>query len=112
VITEQRVQNKGVQSKETRTWERRTPKKETAAETEVTFVCDLDPGAKEVFVAGDFNEWSLAPMARRDEKFTAKMRLRPGEYQYKYKVDGKWHTDPAAPQMPNTFGTMNSVLRV
>jgi 1,4-alpha-glucan branching enzyme len=119
VITEPRVKTKIDQPKEKKAGGRK-PLKEVAAErpaktgdeVEVTWVCDLDAKAKEVYVAGDFNDWTLMPMTPQGGKFVAKLRLRRGEYQYKYKVDGKWHTDPAASQVPNAFGTMNSRMRV
>lgn len=37
----------------------------------------------------------------------------PGEYHYKFVIDGEWHPDAsAATQIPNDFGTTNSVIRV
>ncbi len=79
------------------------------------FVCEVNPNAKDVFLVGDFNSWN--PMAdrmiRRKGVFRKAMQLAPGEYQYKFLVDGVWHNDPAAAaQVPNQFGTQNSVVRV
>ena len=82
----------------------------------VTFVCDLKSDAKKVFLAGDFNQWN--PQVKRmtkfkDGSFRARMRLSPGEYQYKFVVDGMWFNDPAAPaQVMNEHGTLNSVILV
>jgi 1,4-alpha-glucan branching enzyme len=119
VITEPRVQSKVDQPKVKKAWGRKPFKAvaeerpaKTDEEIEVTWVCDLDAKAKEVCVAGDFNDWTLLPMTRQGGKFVVKLRLRRGEYQYKYKVDGQWRTDPAASQVPNAFGTMNSLMRV
>ncbi|NOY81726.1 MAG: hypothetical protein GXP31_12085 [Kiritimatiellaeota bacterium] len=83
---------------------------------EITFVYPACPGARKVFLAGDFNEW--APAARRmvrvkDGSFRARMRLAPGRYEYKFVVDGKWTADPGAEGLaPNGFGGYNSVVQV
>jgi hypothetical protein len=39
--------------------------------------------------------------------------LAPGQYQYKFLVDGKWRRDPANDNLcPNCFGTLNNVISV
>jgi 1,4-alpha-glucan branching enzyme len=81
----------------------------------VTFVCGVKPDAAEAFLVGAFNQWDpkADPMAREDGRFVKSMRLPPGEHQYKFLVDGEWHADPAAAtQVPNAFGTVNSVVSV
>ena len=96
-----------------RTLERTADKTGTLNET--MFVCDLKPDAKEVFLAGDFNNWDPQSdrLTRRKGSFQKTLRLAPGEYQYKFLIDGEWHCDPSAPrQVPNGFGTLNSVVRV
>jgi 1,4-alpha-glucan branching enzyme len=83
--------------------------------TSTLFVCDFDPDAKEVYLVGDFNEWNPTAdrMSRWKGTFRRRISLEPGEYQYKFLVDGQWHNDPtAAAQVPNEFGTLNSVIRV
>jgi len=89
--------------------------KAAVASSATVFVFDRNPDAKEVFLVGDFNNWN--PMADRMVKnrgaFRKTKQLAPGEYQYKFLVDGEWHTDPSAPgQVPNSFGTMNSLIHV
>jgi 1,4-alpha-glucan branching enzyme len=79
------------------------------------FVCSVKPEAREVYLVGEFNNWN--PRADRMVKtkgaFRKTLQLPPGEYQYKFIVDGQWHNDPsAAKQIPNEFGTTNSVIRV
>lgn len=79
------------------------------------FVFNSNPDAKEVYLVGEFNNWD--PRADRMVKtkgaFRKTLRLVPGEYQYKFIVDGEWHNDPSAiRQIPNRFGTMNSVVCV
>jgi AMP-activated protein kinase-like protein len=77
----------------------------------------LDPRARTVTVAGDFNDWDprRTPLQRGEGGvFHVTLPLRPGRYQYLYVVDGKeWVVDPLAEE--NTldgFGAQNSVLDV
>jgi len=46
--------------------------------------------AQHVSVVGDFNGWQpgRTPLTRRDGLWTTDITLPPGEYQYKYRVDG------------------------
>jgi 1,4-alpha-glucan branching enzyme len=72
--------------------------------------------AKEVFLTGDFNDWSPEkhPM-RKDDNGTWKKRLilSPGNYEYKFVVDGQWTEDPRNNRRcPNCFGSYNSVIRL
>jgi len=89
--------------------------KKESAESATVFVCNLNSDAKEVYLVGEFNNWD--PRADRMVKtkgaFRKTLRLTPGEYQYKFIVDGEWHNDPSAMrQVPNRFGTMNSIIHV
>jgi 1,4-alpha-glucan branching enzyme len=85
-------------------------------DSEVTFVLKGYPDARQVYLAGDFNQWNIARhrMARaRDGTFRVKVALRPGEYQYKFIADGAWITDAEAQrQVANPFGGVNSVVRI
>jgi len=86
-----------------------------ATGTGTVFVCDLNPGAREVYLVGDFNNWNTKAdrMTKTKNGFRKTMQLAPGEYQYKFLVDGQWHHDPSAVrQIPNQFGSTNSVVRV
>jgi 1,4-alpha-glucan branching enzyme len=79
------------------------------------FVCKLNPDAKEVYLAGEFNDWDTRAdrMVKRKGEFRKTLRLAPGEYQYRFIVDGQWHSHPsAAAEVPNEFGTTNSIIRV
>lgn len=76
-------------------------------------------GAKEVWLAGDFNSWSSVdtPMKKqKDGSFTVTIKLETGrEYQFRYLLDGKrWENDWAADKyMPAPFSnTDNSVVIV
>lgn len=74
------------------------------------------PQAREVFLAGDFNEWNprncpMAPAAGGE--FHANLRLPPGEHHYKFVIDGRWESDPTAELLvASELGTVNSVVRV
>ena len=83
---------------------------------EVTFSLDR-PGAQEVFLCGDFNEWSPTSlrMVRHDasDRWEKRLTLTPGRYQYKFAVDGEWVHDPgAAENVHNRYGSLNSVREV
>ena len=89
---------------------------EGRAECEVTFAYAGTGEAREVCLAGDFNSWSptRTRLARQqDGSFTVRLVLPEGDHQYMFVVDGVWRNDPtAAGQVPNAFGTLNSVMPV
>ena len=72
--------------------------------------------AKRVSVCGEFNDWSptATPMKRHDDgHWDITLSLSPGQYQYKFLIDGEWMPDPAAQKsVPNQYGSLNSVLEV
>ena len=71
------------------------------------------PG-KEVLVAGTFNDWQ--PVKKLTDKngdgiYRGRIMLSPGEYQYKFLIDGEWRADAGNPNFtPNGFGSLNSVI--
>ena len=81
----------------------------------VYLVYEAAPG-KKVFAAGSFNNWQ--PDRELKDKdhtgvYRCQLRLEPGEYQYKFVVDGNWCLDTANPNfVPNAFGSLNSLLIV
>jgi 5'-AMP-activated protein kinase regulatory beta subunit len=72
--------------------------------------------AKEVLLMGDFNNWSPKkhPMRKGEDGMWNKMvMLPPGDYEYKFLVDGQWREDPQNDHLcPNCFGTYNSVINL
>ena len=72
--------------------------------------------AREVILVGDFNSWDESKhIMKRDDKgrWTKIVTLAPGNYEYKFLVDGQWQNDPSNDQIvPNSFGTLNNVLSV
>lgn len=87
-----------------------------AARQEVAFILS-SPEAEEVYLCGDFNQWSphSLPMIRHGEDhwWEKHLVLEPGRYEYKFIVNGVWIHNPDAPQnVPNAFGSLNSVMEV
>jgi 1,4-alpha-glucan branching enzyme len=74
------------------------------------------PEARQVYVAGEFNEWNLRSVPLKKDKhgtWRKKMSLSPGRYEYKLIADDAWVEDlPGVEVAPNPFGTQNFVLRV
>ena len=74
------------------------------------------PGAKKVFLAGEFNNWNTSshPM-KKDENggWNKSLFLNAGSYEYKYIIDDQWKLDPNNErQCVNCFGSQNNVVRV
>ena len=83
---------------------------------EVTFSL-YRPGAREVFLCGDFNQWSPTSlrMIRQSasDGWSKRLTLAPGCYEYKFVVDGEWVHDPEASEnVCNHHGSLNSVMEV
>lgn len=75
----------------------------------------LAPQAKEVLLAGDFNQWVGEPLLRRngDGLWQRIIPLRRGGYRYKFLVDGEWELDPRAPEeKENSYGKRDSYIKV
>jgi Glycogen recognition site of AMP-activated protein kinase len=77
----------------------------------------MQPDARSVSVAGDFNGWN--PDQTKLERseggvWTATIPLKPGRYQYMFVIDGKqWIADPLATEDAiDGFGSQNAVLDV
>jgi 1,4-alpha-glucan branching enzyme len=78
------------------------------------------PGAKSVYLAGNFNGWDTRSHPLRQDK-RSKIQglwrrifyLEPGVYEYRFIVDGKEHDDPRATEpWTNEFGSFNCVIWV
>jgi len=72
--------------------------------------------AREVSLMGDFNNWNPKkhPMKKDDNgKWTKAVILPPGQYEYKFLVDGQWKQDPRSDRIcANKFGTYNNVFNL
>jgi hypothetical protein len=77
----------------------------------------VQPGARTVQAAGDFNGWnpSRTPLEPTSNgAWTVTIPLEPGRYEYQFVVDGEqWIADPfAIEQNDDGFGARNAVLDV
>lgn len=72
------------------------------------------PGASDVTLVGDFTHWQEVPLRpARNGVWRVALRLGPGTYHYRFRVDGKWQDDPRCPlRCPNPYGVSNDVLIV
>lgn len=70
--------------------------------------------AQKVIVAGEFNKWNEEElrMTKTPSGWELPYSLGPGNYQYKFIVDGQWHIDPRNPHTGTLDGHQNSVLSV
>ena len=75
------------------------------------------PAAKDIYVAGDFNDWKINDESRlvrlENGCWEKRMALSHGKYRYKFVVDGEWTLDSKNQEYEtNAFGTFDSVMRV
>ena len=74
------------------------------------------PEAKEVQIAGDFNDWMphTTPMRRlANGDFEARLRLPKGKYRYRLVIDGRWSHDTYNPAVEtNEYGELNSIAEI
>ena len=93
-----------------------TKRKLGRGKVRVTFTMPKLEGVKQLFLVGDFNNWSVAanPLVRADdETWSVALSLDGGQkYEYRYFADNQvWHNDWAADAyVTNSFGTENSVV--
>jgi chromosome partitioning protein len=82
----------------------------------IVFV-SLYPRAKNVQIAGDFNNWQPqeTPMQKVGESgvWQTQLKLPAGRYRYRLVVDGQWQQDPYNELTEvNPFGEYNSVVEI
>lgn len=71
--------------------------------------------AENVIVAGSFNKWNehLFKLYKIDKGWELKVQMKPGEYEYRFIVDGQWMEDPSNPdKVRNEFNEYNSHINV
>jgi 1,4-alpha-glucan branching enzyme len=89
--------------------------KQTTKRRRVTFSLEATE-AEEVVLMGDFNKWNpeTHPMKNDGNGIWNKtVTLVPGQYEYKFLIDGNWREDPRNDQAcPNCFGSLNSILNL
>jgi len=86
-----------------------------AKPVEVTVELDA-PFATAVYISGQFNDWAADadPLTKGDDDiWRVTLTLAPGQYEYKFVVDGTWMEDPGNPDsVADPFGGNNSLLTV
>jgi 1,4-alpha-glucan branching enzyme len=91
------------------------PVKSAAAQPTISLEL-VKPGAKQVAVAGDFNDWKpeRTPLVQiGNGRWVGDLNVKPGRHEYLFVVDGQWLPDPNAKEnVQNPFGGKNSVLIV
>lgn len=71
--------------------------------------------AKKVVLSGTFNKWDEDAflMTKNSDGWKLALKLNPGEYEYKFIVDGEWIEDVKNPlQKRNRHGSLNSILHI
>jgi 1,4-alpha-glucan branching enzyme len=72
--------------------------------------------AQHVCVAGTFNDWKPEENPLRRSAFgewETTLLLAPGDYEYRFLIDGEWAADPLARQQVVTpFGSVHAVLHL
>jgi len=85
-------------------------------EDEVVIFRNRLPEAKEVHLAGDFNDWMphTTPMRRLGNgDFETRLRLPQGRYRYRLVIDGRWsHDHENSAVEANEYGELNSIVEV
>lgn len=71
-------------------------------------------GGAEVYVVGDFPDWSVRHrlVERNEGVYRTTLALAPGLYRYKLLVNGAWHVDPYARIVDIAEGPANGVIAV
>ena len=86
---------------------------DSSKETSFTFVAT---NARSVKLVGDFTDWEKASIDMAfstNGRWSTVVPLKPGQYAYRFIVDGQWQEDPNCHQkVGNPFGTHNSVVEV
>jgi hypothetical protein len=71
--------------------------------------------ADKVILSGTFNRWNekYFKMIKTEDGWELALQLKPGEYEYKFIVDGKWMEDPTNQlKKKNEFNGFNSVIKI
>ncbi|MFA5176861.1 MAG: AAA family ATPase [Candidatus Omnitrophota bacterium] len=74
------------------------------------------PQARDVFLAGEFNNWQLdnsGRMSKNNGTWSKKLQLSSGKYRYRFVIDGNWVEDPANPLKEiNPYGSVDSLIEI
>jgi hypothetical protein len=73
----------------------------------------LSAAGTQAFLVGSWSGWlRKEKMTEKNGRFELEMHLLPGEYEYKYLVDGVWLHDPSKPTVRTEAGQTNNLLNV
>ena len=83
---------------------------------EVTFALESS-AAKDIYVAGDFNDWKINDESRlalgENGCWEKRVPLPHGRYRYKFVIDGEWTVDSLNQERErNSFGTFDSIMKI
>jgi hypothetical protein len=78
--------------------------------TEITF--EWKKGGGHVLLAGSFTDWKAVPMALKGGVWKDTIALNPGQYHYKFIVDGFWKYDSDVTLVDDGSGNVNNLLIV
>jgi len=73
------------------------------------------PLSKKVQLGGDFNKWKTAKLkGAKSGVWKTSLKLKPGRYEYRFVVDGRWENDNQRQTelVGNGMGQTNNVLIV
>jgi 1,4-alpha-glucan branching enzyme len=94
---------------------RRVKEKSMPKRRRIEFRIEM-PEARQVILMGDFNQWNpkIHPMRKDPDGVWRKtVMIFPGQYEYRFWVDGEWVNDPNnLKRCPNCFGSENNVIEV
>jgi Glycogen recognition site of AMP-activated protein kinase len=94
----------------------RQPSRPSRSELKITEFHLRVPFAESVKLAAEFTDWEKFPLdliKSEDGVWHTNVPLPPGQYAYRFIVDGQWYDDPHPVQLvPNPFGTINAVVKV
>ncbi len=83
--------------------------------TEIMFSV-FSPGAKDVYLVGEFNNWQIndpARMIQNNGTWSKKIKLNSGKYRYRFVIDGNWIEDSSNPLKEiNPYGSVNSLVEI
>lgn len=74
------------------------------------------PAARSVQLVGNFTHWQKNPINLQKESgdvWRTTVQLEPGEYHYRFLVDGQWRDDPECTlRVSNPYGSEDSIREV
>ena len=82
--------------------------------TKYKFTLKTFDDAQKVILSGSFNNWNEAELEMQKEygAWTISIALKPGNYEYKYIVDGRWELSPSNPHRIGSGDYTNSVKAI